>query len=184
MADLRITFTLRDQDLKYFRRVMREAVSAATERSEEEIIRGALRQAAQAKAARPPSYVLDRIATLETIAQMVQDKDWVLPGSVRPRVLTALAYFLNPLDLIPDHIPALGFLDDAIMIELISQDLRHEVEGYQDFRRFRDREQGRVRAGSTPLERRLAHRRKQLRARIQGRRVRDADRGGRRFRLF
>jgi uncharacterized membrane protein YkvA (DUF1232 family) len=186
MPDLQVTFTLTAADLKHFRSVMRQAIVAARGRSEEEILQAALSKAREVREARAPEYVLKRIELLETVTDMLQDKDWVLPGSVRPRVLTALAYFLDPADLIPDHIPGLGFLDDAIMIELIGQELRHEVSGYQDFCQFREREQKRARAAGPPMEVRLNLKRKELRARIQGRRVKDADRSGsgRRFRLW
>jgi uncharacterized membrane protein YkvA (DUF1232 family) len=184
MADLRVTFTLRATDLKHLRGVMRRAIKAAEGRSEEEILQAALSNARRVREARAPGYVISRIELLEDLVAMVRDKDWVLPGSVRPRVLTALAYFLDPLDLIPDHVPGLGFLDDAIMIELMAQELRHEVEGYQDFRRFRDKEQSR--RSTQPIEIRLNSKRKALRARIQHRRAKDKDRAqsGRRFRLW
>ncbi len=184
MPELRITFTLSDADLKHFREVMRQAIAAARGRTEEELVRAALNQARAVREAKPPRYVLERIDILETIADMVRDKDWVLPGSVRPRVLSALAYFLNPADLIPDHIPGLGFLDDAIMIELIAQKLRHEIDGYRDFKRLRERDQLRRKPGDGGVEARLEAKRKQLRARILGRVARDADRAGRRFRLW
>jgi hypothetical protein len=35
---------------------------------------------------------------------------------------------------------ALGFLDDAIMVELVVEELRNELEAYEDFRRFRSEE--------------------------------------------
>jgi uncharacterized membrane protein YkvA (DUF1232 family) len=129
---------------------------------------------------------MERIGMLETITDMVQDKDWVLPGSVRPRVLAALAYFLDPVDLIPDNIPGFGFLDDAIMIELIAQELRHEIDAYRDFCQFRVRERQRPHPSGRALEVRLATKRKQLRGRIQGRKDRDDDRAesGRGFRLW
>jgi uncharacterized membrane protein YkvA (DUF1232 family) len=53
-------------------------------------------------------------------------------------VLNALAYFTEPDDLIPDHIPGLGFLDDAIMVELVVRELEHEIEAYRDFCDFRE----------------------------------------------
>ncbi len=48
-------------------------------------------------------------------------------------MLAALAYLADPDDTIPDTVPVLGFLDDAIMIELCRQDLRFEIEAYDDF---------------------------------------------------
>jgi uncharacterized membrane protein YkvA (DUF1232 family) len=55
-------------------------------------------------------------------------------------VLAALSYFNNPQDIIPDDVPVLGYLDDAIMIELLTRELRPEVEAYQDFVNYRSAE--------------------------------------------
>ncbi len=48
---------------------------------------------------------------------------WSLAG-----IVFALLYVLNPLDLIPDFLPVVGFLDDAVVVSyalrLIGQDLR------------------------------------------------------------
>ena len=57
-------------------------------------------------------------------------------GNARP-VLAALAYVCDPEDIIPDDIPGIGLLDDAVMIELVFRELRHEIEAYEDFRRYR-----------------------------------------------
>jgi hypothetical protein len=71
---------------------------------------------------------------------MLEDEEWQLPDTERARVHPALAYFCEPCDLIPDHVTALGFLDDAIMVELVVEELRHELEAYDDFCRFRTEE--------------------------------------------
>ncbi len=180
MPELRVTFTLGERDLKHFRQVMAQARSAARTQSEEEILRGALSQASAVRRADAPAYVIERIDRLETIAAMVQDKDWVLPGSVRPKVLGALAYFLDPADLIPDHIPGLGFLDDAIMIELIAQDLKQEIWGYHKFCDYRDSAEQRpwTQVGKASLKKKLGEKRKQIRTEIQKRQARDAERAG------
>jgi uncharacterized membrane protein YkvA (DUF1232 family) len=186
MPGLRVTFTLSESDQRHFREVMRQATSSARTLREEEILSGALSKTHEVRASRPPTYVVERIEILETMVEMVRDKDWVLPGSVRPRALTALAYFVEPVDLIPDHIPGFGFLDDAIMIELMASDLRHELDGYRDFCKFRDRDRKSRRSTDQTPEVRLAAKRKQLRGRIQGRQDRERDRATskRRFPLW
>ncbi len=105
---------------------------------------------------------------------MLSDIEWRLPHQEAKRVLNALAYFAEPEDLIPDHIPGLGFLDDAIMIELVVRELRHEIEAYEDFCEYRQRL--RDRGDKTPASRAgwLETRRKELQARMRRRRKRNS----------
>ena len=187
MAELRITFTLREPDLKYLRGIMRKAAAAAAGHSEEEIVEAALKIADQVRISKPPDYVLERVETLETTSHMLMDPEYALPSSVRRRVRTGLAYFANPADLIPDQIPVLGFLDDAIMMDLVGRELRDEIQGYRDFQRFRSRISRRPARSEKPSRAdRLEQKRKQIRARIQAKRgqERRESAGHRRFRLW
>ena len=68
---------------------------------------------------------------------MVHDAGWALPEEDKNRVLSALTYFADPKDVIPDTVPVLGFLDDAIMIELCVRELKHELDAYDDFCDYR-----------------------------------------------
>ncbi|MEO9482127.1 MAG: YkvA family protein [Ekhidna sp.] len=42
-------------------------------------------------------------------------------------IVFALLYFITPIDLIPDFIPALGFTDDASVIFLIAKKLNRDI---------------------------------------------------------
>ena len=55
---------------------------------------------------------------------MITDPEWELPEDHTKRVLDALIYFANPDDLIPDSIRGVGYLDDAIMVEIVRLELR------------------------------------------------------------
>ena len=86
-------------------------------------------------------------------------------------MLNALAYFAEPEDLIPDGVPGFGFLDDAIMIELVVRELKHEIDAYETFCDFRDR--ARADAGPKAAVSRddwLNDRRKELQSRMRQRR--------------
>jgi len=104
---------------------------------------------------------------------MVEDAVWNLPADDRNRVLNALCYFVQPDDLIPDHIPGLGFLDDAIMIELVARELRHELQAYEDFRHFRQKKSAAGSPGEPGRKSWLEEKRKELMARMKRRRLSD-----------
>ena len=178
MSDLKITFTLSEKDVADLRRIMRRASAAAKDRDEESVIRSATKEFKSVREAKPPTFVLERVDKLQTIIELVQDKSWALPANIRRKIIGALAYFANPADLIPDSVPGLGFLDDAIMIELVVQELRHEIKAYQDFVRFRDTTEQRpwTRAAQASLETKLTTKRRALRARIEAAEAKEAER--------
>ncbi|HWP94874.1 MAG TPA: YkvA family protein [Gammaproteobacteria bacterium] len=171
MSSLKVTFELSAKDIRHFRQLIKQAQVAATHLGEEAVLGAAERLFTRAKAARVPDFVAERVQQLKALVDMVRDPDWKLGPADRKRVLAALAYFSNPVDLIPDNVPGLGFLDDAIMIELVMRELRHEVEAYADFCRFREREK--PRGGKVDRAAWLADKRRQLFERIRQRRQRE-----------
>ena len=170
---LRISFNLNEDDLQHFRLIMSQSNRTTANAWPEDIVAEAEKLLAKIETARIPGFVRERLASLELMIQMLKDHEWRLPEKETSRVLNALAYFGEPEDLIPDHIPGLGFLDDAIMIELVVRELRHEIEAYRDFCDYRDRMQPRrgVKMKTTDITRDdwLAGRRKELQARIRRR---------------
>lgn len=144
---LDITFTLSDQDLDHFQAIVNKAKSAMAETPSGEAIEAAARQLiSDAKEGDLPDFIGARLAKLETIINMVGDEEWQLSDEDRTRVLGALVYFCDPEDLIPDHIPGLGFLDDAIYVELVIRELKAEIESYTEFCEFRKAEEARRKA--------------------------------------
>lgn len=87
--------------------------------------------------------VEERFVKLELLINMVSDAEWELEDKERKTILSALAYFCDPEDLIPDHIPAIGFLDDAIYVEIIIQELSAEISSYEEFFTYRVAEENR-----------------------------------------
>ena len=171
---LRVSFDLADDDLKHFKLIMQEARQAADRFSAEEIIDGAHRLLSEVRTAKVPSFIRDRLESLQTMIEMVTDDEWQLPADEVSHVINALAYFAEAEDLIPDHIPGLGFLDDAIMVELVVRELKHEIDAYRDFCTFRAEEESRRKSqGASDLVTReewLATRRAQLHSRMRRRR--------------
>ncbi|MFK7956676.1 MAG: YkvA family protein [Lysobacterales bacterium] len=185
---LRITFDLSDTDLNHFRGVMRRAIKAHKETDDATIIKAAGELLSQVNAKKAPNFITDRLSRLRILIDMVGDEGWALPAADRKRVMSALAYFSDPEDLIPDEIPGLGFLDDAIMIELAVRELQHEIEAYRDFCVYRSAEAAHRGIKESELAREdfVVNRRKRLHGRIKSRRAKRKRSGGSmgNFKLF
>lgn len=48
------------------------------------------------------------------LRRLIADRS--LPRGVRIRLVFLLAYLVSPIDLVPDFIPVLGYLDDAVIV--------------------------------------------------------------------
>jgi hypothetical protein len=165
---VRVSFDLSDRDMRYFRDRLREA-SAGGSRDEESIAKSAAALVDEAIATGPPEFVRDRLLRLTQLIQILRDPEWRLEGRDRARIVDALAYFVDPDDLIPDRVPGLGYLDDAIMIELVVDELKHDIKAYEDFCAFRS--EGPAGHDGAKME----TRRKGLQARMRRRRSRQRD---------
>jgi len=164
-----VTFELKESDLEHFRNVMRQAKSGAKNLSEAEILANAKSLSKDIKVD-VPVFVSERIKKLETLVDMIEDSEWKIPDEERADVLSALAYFSDPEDLVPDHIPVLGFLDDAIMIELVAEELKDDIEAFLEFCSYRKREEGRHGDAVVTRDEWLEAKRKELHSRMRHRR--------------
>ena len=180
---MQIVIDLSEEDLEHFRDAMRRAKDAAKDLSATEITNAAQQLFDDTQATRVPEFVSSRMKRLGTLIAMVHDTNWGISDAERHEILSALTYFSDPQDAIPDTIPVLGFLDDAIMIELVVEELKHEIDAYEDFLLFRSQaaeEQGPAAASGLNRDDWLEQRQNELLDRMRTRRSRDsASYGGR-----
>ena len=170
-----LNFELNDRDLEHFQKAQAAAKEAAKDRTADDIIACAGGLLADAQKVHIPDFIKERLLRLDDMIAMVRDEGWHLPEEDRERVLSALVYFCDPKDIIPDSVEVLGFLDDAVMIELCVRDLKHELDAYDDFCDYRDHEAKRRGLEPAQLGRAewLESRRDELVDRMHARRERD-----------
>ena len=165
---MKISFELSDKDLRYFRQVLQKVRKGRNAENEDVILSEAAALLSEIKRTDAPEFIRTRIEQLSKLIEMLKDKDWRLEGQDRKRVLNALAYFADPDDLIPDRVPGLGYLDDAIMVELVVQDLKHEIEAFDNFVEFRKDKRKEKDATAENLEKRRASLHGRMRRRRRG----------------
>jgi uncharacterized membrane protein YkvA (DUF1232 family) len=92
---------------------------------------------ARLKASRMPGALAGVWEDLQTLFRML--KTWIsgdYPGASWQTILlvvTAILYFVMPLDVIPDFIAALGFLDDAAVIAYIINSIKEELVTFKEW---------------------------------------------------
>ena len=172
---LAISFELSDRDLAHFTEAMKAAREAAGHKSADEIIAAASGLLAGADKIELPDFIAQRLERLDDLIAMVRDDGWHLPEEDKQRVLSALVYFADPKDVIPDNVPVLGYFDDAIAIEMCVKDLKHELDAYDEFCDYRQREDDRrgIDPATVGHADWLASRRDELIDRMHRRRARD-----------
>jgi uncharacterized membrane protein YkvA (DUF1232 family) len=172
----KLTIELSDRDLRHFRRELKRARDAVGIADDDEILGAAAELVQALRRARLPDFVAERLGKLETLHAMLTDPEWKLQSRERGPVLAALAYVCDPEDIIPDDIPGIGLLDDAVMIELVFRELRHEIAAYEDFRAYRKSLP--KQRDSAALAARLDKRRARLMTRMRRRRADEGRRPG------
>lgn len=184
-----ITISLSDADLDRFQQIVDQGKRAIEDSDTAETVETAAGQLIRkAHTQALPQFISERLLKLEILLNMISDEEWKLSDEERTAIRGALYYFVDPEDVIPDHIPGIGYLDDALYAEIVVRELQTEIESYQEFCRYRTTEENRRRKeGLDPFVGRedwIADKRAVLHLRMRERRSRRAGSSGWRMRLF
>lgn len=185
---LTVTLEISDEELRHFQSLLHVIRERNRDRTPHEIAASATAEVERLRSAARSPFVARRINRVGQMIAMIEDPQWALPAPERLRVLAALAYVADANDLVPDDVPVLGLVDDAIMLELVLQEFRHELEAYEEFDAFRhdqivQRDKPEVHRPVSVADW-LESKRQALHARMVERRERDLARDGDSFRLI
>ena len=65
---------------------------------------------------------------------MITDKEYAIDKKTYLIIAGALAYVVFPIDIIPDLILGVGFLDDAFVLGFVVKQLSDEINQYKQFK--------------------------------------------------
>lgn len=71
------------------------------------------------------------LADIRLLWKMLVDGDYDLRWETKAMILFALLYFTSPLDVIPDPLPGVGYLDDTAVVAWVLYQVRDEVKKYR-----------------------------------------------------
>jgi hypothetical protein len=167
----KVSFELGDADLQHLAEVAQVRQSAALAQPIERIVAAAREVYTKGVQAHLADFVKERYSRLGTMLEMADDAEWRLSQEDSQRLVNALACFSEPASGVSS-----ALLDQAIMIELVSRDLHHDLESYRDFCKFRAAQIAKRHSPpGTDREQWLSQRRATLQERMHKRRKRDLD---------
>ncbi len=93
-----------------------------------------------------PLFFVKRIRELKTyiplfvslVRSYIKKEYRQIPFMSIVTIVAALIYFLSPLDVIPDFIPGLGFVDDATIIAFCFMSFKHDLDKYSNWLKNND----------------------------------------------
>lgn len=130
-------YTLQPVRLEMFNRALHQLSTEAPSITLDQIASAGQRALQRHTDGSLPPFVQSRIDSLARLEQMAQDVGWGSSDECRRLVALLKGYRSNHEDLIPDELPVVGLLDDAVLIDVALQLLRDELAEYEDFCRFR-----------------------------------------------
>lgn len=84
-----------------------------------------------------PPWILARMRDAAAVRLMLGDGAWELLDSAARSTRLVSDYLRDHNDLVPDRLPVLGRMDDAIVVEAAWPQIGTEVVSYLDYRRLR-----------------------------------------------
>lgn len=86
-------------------------------------------------------FIREEFKSLPILISMVRSyikRDYTrVPVRTIIAIISALIYFLSPLDVVPDWIPFLGQMDDALVIATVWKQVHKDIDAYRKWKKNR-----------------------------------------------
>ncbi|MEP6484207.1 MAG: hypothetical protein ABJB01_07140 [Rudaea sp.] len=138
-----VTLELTEGDLQRFNSAVRLFAPSHSGFSADQIA-GAARRVLRASAkGQDSTFIKVRMRRGGEVRAALDDRQWDIAEPVEKSMRALVDYLDDRHGLIPNDVPIVGLLDDAILIDVAMDSLRTELDEYADFCRFRTSEAGR-----------------------------------------
>ena len=94
--------------------------------------------AIETKARKMLSFSTQVMLLLDMLRDYFTGNYSTIPYRIIGGIVFSLLYVLNPIDLVPDIFPGLGFLDDALLVALLLAWASSDIERYRAWREKND----------------------------------------------
>lgn len=129
---LKVEFELSENDFVFFKECLDKVCDNCVD-DEQMIIEGIVVMKKEVIVVNLLKFVIDCLEKFDLLVNMVWDEDWKLFGEDCKCVFDVFVYFVDLDDLIFDCIFGIGYIDDVIMIDLVSVGFVLELDVYVDF---------------------------------------------------
>ncbi len=123
------SLNITDKVINHFEKILHTPY----EKDEKEIIASVENTLSEFKSKNVEDYVANHIQPLESLLQLITDEKWDMSKEDKSYVLTALQYFSEECDVIPDNIPVVGYIDDCIVIDIVVDKLKNQLCEHKQF---------------------------------------------------
>jgi len=166
---------LHDEGMSRFNAIVKHLAPEHAPFGADQIAGAARRVLRAAMKGQESAFIKVRMRRACEMRSALKDPQWSIPAPLQAKMREIIAYIDDPSILIPNDVPTIGCLDDAILVDVAMDSLRGELEDYADFCRFRWSEAARLQVTEveTDLDQWLRERQRERRLELQLRRVRD-----------
>lgn len=129
MMSTEYSLYITDKVISHFEKILQ----VPFKNDESEIVSAVEKTLTELKSKKVEDYVANHIQPLEDLLQLISDEQWEMTKQDKSYAMSALQYFVEEHDVIPDNIPVVGYLDDCIVIDIVVEKLKKQLDEHKQF---------------------------------------------------
>src|SRR5437868_6582339 len=118
---------LRDEEITRFNAIVRQLNPEHAAFSADQIAGAARRVLRAAMKGQESAFIKVRMRRAGEMRSALKDKQWSIPAPLETEMRAIIDYLDDPTSLIPNDVPTIGQLDDAILVDIAMDSLRGEL---------------------------------------------------------